>query len=143
MRSIPLLLLTLAACDPGAAIEHDAAPQDAGSDAGRDSGQAQAIDSGAQDASQDAGAVDSGADAGVDSGQACECSSGPCCDGCSFRAAGTPCGVEHVAYDDLCTVTPVSGYPKNSTVPRTLRATYKNVLRTDARPPRSRGAPCP
>lgn len=40
----------------------------------------------------DAGS-DAGQDTGVDSGAACECSSGPCCDGCHLRPATYACSV--------------------------------------------------
>lgn len=108
-----LVLVLLVACSPSETESPDGgSPMDAGFDAGRD----------ANVVVSDSG-QDSGVDAGTDSGPACECSSGPCCDGCNFRPANTPCGVEHVAHNDLCTVAPGgANYPKMSNLLRDFHA---------------------
>lgn len=56
-----------------------------------------ALDEGVVDAGTDAGPEDLGpGDVGVDTGPTCECSSGPCCDGCHFRPATHVCEAERV-----------------------------------------------
>jgi hypothetical protein len=73
-------------------------PDDAGRDANVmdssfDAGQDARVDAG-HDAGKDAGPADAGHDAGHDSGPGCECSTGPCCDGCNFRPTMTVCMYE-------------------------------------------------
>lgn len=63
----------------------DASRDSATSDAARDSG----FDSSMSDAS-DAAIADAGMDA-ADAAPPCECSSGPCCDGCDFRPVTHVC----------------------------------------------------
>lgn len=67
----------------------DASRDSATADATRDSG----FDSAMPDAS-DAAIADAGMDA-ADAAPPCECSSGPCCDGCDFRPATHVCAVTH------------------------------------------------
>lgn len=123
MRHVVLLVL-LAACSASDVVTDAGGDGGYVLDAGRDAS-APAVDSGQDagtDAGQDAGA-DAGLDSGVDSGPECECSSGPCCDGCMFRVATTPCGVEHVENDDVCYVTPSGpNYPKMSALTRDFHA---------------------
>ncbi len=82
----------------------DAAELDAGSvDAGERDSAVAPLDAGGDptsDGGQDAGADP---DAGEpDAGPDCECSSGPCCDGCSFRPVTHRCATE-VVYSSRCT----------------------------------------
>lgn len=76
MRAL-ILALTIAA---GCTYVTVSPPMDAGTDA------TTGVDSGT-----DSGAADAGQDAGLDSGPACECSAGPCCDGCHFRPVSYVC----------------------------------------------------
>jgi hypothetical protein len=88
---LALLFVVLAACDsttivhvvPDAGLETDTGvdlgPLDSGTDAGFDAG-------------VDAGPTDAGVDLGTpDTGHPCECSAGPCCDGCRVRPSTYQC----------------------------------------------------
>lgn len=109
MRSILALLLVLNVACSGDSIASDSgmdggldgamdASADSATDAAVDAGKDAGIDAGPKDASVDASAeagVDAGPDAGpdaaVDAGPVCECSSGPCCDGCHYRPSSYIC----------------------------------------------------
>lgn len=72
MRKILSIVVVMSACGGSSPIDSDASftadmnvPGDAGQDAG--------------------------SDAGVDSGPVCECSAGPCCDGCHYRPTDYAC----------------------------------------------------
>lgn len=113
MRAHFLVLIAalLTACNDanGSSFASDSGPSDSGMNAGSDAGQdagtdaAASIDSSMPDASI---ADASSQDAAVDAAPVCECSSGPCCDGCHVLPSTTICSDVYVS--SMCTSLPGS-----------------------------------
>lgn len=97
--------LTACSAPDGAPLASDSGSSDGAMDAGQDAGTdaAASIDSSMPDASI---ADASSQDAAVDAAPVCECSSGPCCDGCHVLPSTTICSDVYVS--SMCTSLPGS-----------------------------------
>lgn len=95
--------IALAGCDQAGLVDDDGGPvTDAGADPLGDAGPEELNDAAtALDAGRPKGPPDGGSEQEADAGADCECTAGPCCDGCHFRPTSHRCAAD-VVYEASC-----------------------------------------